>query len=109
MAPNPPRRPTLQPYGGPEEFTPRPETIAERLVRVEMGQQQNEKDIAALKADSTQSRSETRELTDAVKTLVERKKIHDKLIFYVLVIGVGAVIALLWKTSVFFQAGRLVP
>lgn len=74
-----------------------------------MGEQQNKKDIAELKADSNTSRTETRDLTDAVKMLIERKKIHDKLIFYALVLGVGAVLALLWKASVFFQSGKIVP
>jgi hypothetical protein len=99
----PPVRRSLLPYGGAEESTPRPETVAERLMRVEMVQQRHREDIDALKEVAT----ELKELAEAVRPLTERKKFSDKLILAAAVLLVTGLLGMLMRISWLVQSAKL--
>ncbi len=97
------RPPTLSSYGGPEEGTPRPEAVAERLVRVEMTQERHREDIEGLKEVA----KELRDLAEAVKPLTERKKFSDKLILAAAVLLVTGLLGMLMRISWLVQSAKL--
>ncbi len=103
----PPRRPLLPNYGGSEEWTPRPESLSERVVRLEGYRERDRHELNGVAYELKIIGDELREVAHAVRALTERKKFHDKLVLAAATLLVTGLLGFLLRLSWWVQAARL--
>ena len=104
--PSPPRRPSSL-YGGMEERTPLPQTVAERLTRVETKVERHDRELHGAAEELHAVAHELRAVAESNRTLMERKKFHDKLILAAATLLVTGLIAVLARISWWVQSARM--
>ena len=91
----------------PDEHTPIPRLLPERVARLEWHHEQQKKEQAAMRSDLSEVAKELRGVAESVRSLVERRRFFDKVVLACVTAAAIGLLGFLMRLSWWVQSAKL--